>query len=51
MTGGKKYDKFFMYIPTKLATDSSFPFKDGEEVAIRIEQQTQSLIISKIVET
>lgn len=44
-TGGKKYDKFFIYLSTKLATDSSFPFKEGEEVAIRIEDQ--QLIISK----
>jgi hypothetical protein len=47
-TGGKKYDKFFIYIPTKLATDSSFPFKVGEEVAIRIDIQSSKIVISKI---
>jgi len=31
-TGGKKYDKFFIYVPTDLAKDSLFPFKDGDSV-------------------
>ena len=36
-TGGKIYDKFFIYIPTKVATDSIFPFKSGDDVIVRIE--------------
>lgn len=36
-TGGKSYDKFFIYIPTSVAKDSAFPFKPGEEVLVRIE--------------
>ncbi len=35
-TGGKKYDKFFIYVPTELAKDSQFPFHDGDEVAISV---------------
>ena len=35
-TGKKKYDRFFIYIPTEVARDSAFPFKEGEEVIIRI---------------
>jgi hypothetical protein len=37
-TGGRKYDKFFIYIPTEVARDGLFPFEEGEEVVIRIEQ-------------
>ena len=33
-TGGKKYDKFFIYVPTELANDSQFPFKSKDEVLI-----------------
>jgi len=33
-TGGKKYDKFFVYIPTDLARDSHFPLHHGDEVEI-----------------
>ena len=36
-TGGKKYDRFFVYVPTYVATDENFPFKPGEEVLVRIE--------------
>lgn len=35
-TKGKKYDKFFVYIPTYVARDKDFPFKVGEELVIRI---------------
>jgi len=44
-TKGKKYDKFFVYIPTYVARDKDFPFKIGEELVIRIEDG--KLIIEK----
>ena len=44
-TKGKKYDKFFVYIPTYVARDKDFPFKIGEELVIRIENG--KLIIEK----
>ena len=36
-TGGKTYDKFFVYVPTEVARDGTFPFKAGEEVYVKIE--------------
>jgi hypothetical protein len=36
-TGGKTYDKFFVYVPTEVARDGTFPFKDGDEVHVKIE--------------
>jgi len=47
-TGGKKYDKFFIYVPIGVTKDSHFPFKEGEEALIRIELNENRLIISKI---
>jgi len=44
-TGGRKYDKFFIYVPTDVARDGLFPFEPGEEIHIRIEDG--KLIISK----
>jgi hypothetical protein len=38
-TGGKTYDKFFVYVPTEVARDGTFPFKTGEEVHVKIENQ------------
>ena len=38
-TGGKKYDRFFVYVPTYVANDESFPFSPGEEVLVRIENE------------
>lgn len=36
-TGKKVYDKFFLYIPTYVARDRDFPFKEGDLVVIKIE--------------
>lgn len=38
-TKGRTYDKFFIYVPTEMARDGTFPFKDGEEVALYIENE------------
>lgn len=42
---GKKYDKFFMYIPTEVARDTNFPLKDGDRIEVEIKDKT--LIIRK----
>ena len=42
---GKKYDKFFIYIPTEVARDTNFPLKDGDRVEVEIKDET--LIIKK----
>jgi hypothetical protein len=44
-TGRGVYDKFFVYIPTELARDSSFPFKAGEEVDIQIDTGKATLTV------
>jgi len=44
-TGQKLYDKFYIYVPTEVARDGTFPFKVGDEVSIRIEDNR--LIIEK----
>ena len=45
-TGGKTYDKYFIYIPASVAKDSAFPFSPGEKVIVRIEGN--KLIIEKL---
>ena len=42
------YDKFFIYVPTELARDSSFPLKHAQEVEIRIDQENRVLVIQHI---
>jgi len=49
-SGDRKYDKFFVYIPTEVARDSHFPFAEGEAVTIRIDLDENRLLISKIRE-
>ncbi|MDH5686294.1 MAG: hypothetical protein OEZ48_00290 [Candidatus Bathyarchaeota archaeon] len=44
-TGGKLYDRFFVYIPTYVANDDHFPFMIGDEVLVRIEGK--KLVIEK----
>ncbi len=36
-SGGKEYDSYFIYVPVKVAQDTSFPFQDGDEVLVKID--------------
>ncbi len=47
VTGGKSYDKYFVYVPTEVARDGLFPFKVGDEVRIRIDSGKKRLIVEK----
>jgi len=47
-TGGKVYDKHFIYIPTEIARDSLFPFKIQESVKISIDKKRNRLIVEKL---
>ncbi|KXA93506.1 hypothetical protein AKJ64_00460 [candidate division MSBL1 archaeon SCGC-AAA259E17] len=44
-TGGKKYDKFFIYVPTEVARDSAFPLGEGEEVEIKIDEKNERILV------
>jgi len=45
---GKIYDRFFIYVPTEVARDSAFPFKEGSPVDLEV--RGDSLIIRKAKE-
>ncbi len=47
-TGRGVYDKFFIYVPTELARDSSFPIAEGQEVEVRIDQKSGVLVVQPI---
>ena len=47
-TGGKLYDKFFIYVPTEVARDGLFPFKIKEMVKIRIDKGKNRLLVEKM---
>lgn len=42
---GKNYSKIFIYIPKEVSTDTSFPFRVGEDVTVKIDGKR--LIIEK----
>ncbi len=44
-TGGRKYDKFFVYVPTEVAKDSQFPFEEGEAVEVRVDAKRKRVIV------
>lgn len=46
-TGGKIYDKFFIYVPTEVARDGLFPFRVKESVKIKIDEENNRLMIEK----
>ena len=47
-TGRGTYDKFFIYVPTELARDSSFPVRPGQEVEVRIDQEKGVLVVQPV---
>ncbi len=46
-TGGKKYDKYFVYIPTQLVKDSQFPFREGDVVRITVKPRRLRIVPEK----
>ncbi|MDG6971016.1 MAG: hypothetical protein JRN54_07930 [Nitrososphaerota archaeon] len=46
-TGGKRYDKYFIYIPTEVARDSQFPFKPGDLLTVTLNSRLKKLELSK----
>ncbi len=48
-TGGKTYDKFFVYVPIEVARDTAFPFKANERIKVKIDLENKRLIIEKAV--
>ena len=48
MSKGKKYDKFFIYVPAEVARDTNFPFNDKDRVTVKI--QGDALIVRKAEE-
>ncbi len=44
---GKKYDSYFVYIPSEVARDSNFPFKHGDDVIVKIDPANRQIIIKK----
>jgi len=43
---GNEY--YYIHIPSKLAHDSQFPFKDGDELRIAVDVSKNRMIIEKI---
>lgn len=46
-TAGKDYDRFFIYVPTEVARDGLFPFKEGDKVTMKIDAKNKRLIVQK----
>lgn len=46
-TAGKDYDRFFIYVPTEVARDGLFPFKQGDKLTMKIDAKNKRLIVQK----
>jgi len=44
---GKIYDRFFIYVPTEVARDSAFPFKEGSQVDLEIQGDRLVILVAK----
>ncbi len=47
---GKEYNRIWVYVPTKVSEDTSFPFKIGMPCSVQIDERKQELIIKSISE-
>jgi hypothetical protein len=48
-TGGKTYDKFFIYVPIEVARDTAFPFKANEKLKVIIDIENKRLIVEEAI--
>ena len=46
-TGKRVYDKFFVYIPTEIARDGLFPFREGDEVTVKVDAKHKRVVVEK----
>jgi len=47
-TAGKEYDRCFFYVPTEVARDGLFPFKEGNKVTIKIDAKGKRIVVERI---
>ena len=38
----------FISVPSDVASDSTFPFEDGEEVTVRIEEDKNRVVVERV---
>jgi len=40
----KQYERFLIHIPSKIAKDSQFPFKPGQELVIKVDPKSKIVL-------
>lgn len=45
---GVTFDRFFIYVPLIVATDSQFPFEPNEKIKITIEADKRAIRLEKL---
>jgi hypothetical protein len=45
---GRQYQRFWIYIPTKVSEDSSFPLKVGDPCLVQLDLERKQLLIKRI---
>jgi hypothetical protein len=47
---GKEYARIWIYVPTKVSEDTSFPFRIGMPCLVKIDEEKSELMVSCISE-
>jgi hypothetical protein len=47
---GKEYARIWVYVPTKVSEDTSFPFKIGSPCLVEINEERRQLVVKPISE-
>jgi hypothetical protein len=45
---GRRYERIWIYVPTKVSEDTSFPFKVGDPCLVQLDLEKKQLVVKKI---
>ena len=45
---GREYERVWIYVPTKVSEDSSFPFKIGDPCLVQLDTERKQLLLKRI---
>ncbi len=45
---GREYERIWIYVPTKVSEDTSFPFKVGDPCLVQLDLEKKLLVVKKI---
>jgi hypothetical protein len=45
---GRQYERIWIYVPTRVSEDTSFPFKVGDPCLVQLDTERRQLVVKRI---